>query len=60
MGLSIFILCFTICQLMFAAYKDLISTKVITKVNIALEAATIHRVFNLPVPFYKQYSSGEL
>ena len=59
-GLAVFIACFTVCQLCFGVYKSLISNKIMAKGNMALEAAVMHRLFNMPASFFKQYAAGEL
>lgn len=40
--------------------KNLIMTRINTKMNIAVQAATMMRVLSLPASFFKEYSSGEL
>jgi NHLM bacteriocin system ABC transporter ATP-binding protein len=40
--------------------KNLLQTKVTTKLDIALQSAVMGRVINLPTQFFKQYSAGEL
>ncbi len=40
--------------------KNLIMNRIKTKMNIAVQAATMMRVLSLPASFFKEYSSGEL
>lgn len=58
--LGIFFVCVTISSSLFSAIKALVSARINTKMDIAVEAATMSRVLSLPASFFKQYSSGEL
>ena len=60
LALAIFIVCYTICQLMVGAYRTLINGRIGIKQNIAIQAAVMNRIMNLPATFFKDYSSGEL
>lgn len=40
--------------------KTLVMTRINTKMNIAVQAATMMRVLSLPATFFKEYSAGEL
>ncbi|MDD7166051.1 MAG: ATP-binding cassette domain-containing protein [Clostridia bacterium] len=40
--------------------KNTVTTRIETKLNISVEAATMMRVMSLPADFFKEYSSGEL
>ena len=40
--------------------KTLVMTRMNTKMNIAVQAATMMRVLSLPAAFFKEYSAGEL
>ena len=59
-GVSVFLICITVSQLIFGAVKTLFETRINTKLNISVEAATMMRVLSLPVAFFKGYSSGNL
>ena len=58
--LGIFFVCVMISSSLFSAIKALVSARINTKMDIAVEAATMSRVLSLPASFFKQYSSGEL
>lgn len=40
--------------------KNLVMNRINTKMNIAVQAATMMRVLSLPAAFFKEYSAGEL
>lgn len=40
--------------------KSMLSFRVSTKMNIAIDSATMMRILSLPAAFFKDYSSGEL
>lgn len=40
--------------------KEIVSTRIVTKMNITVQVATMMRVLSLPVKFFKDYSAGEL
>ncbi len=58
--LGIFFVCVTVSSSLISATKALVSARINTKMDIAVEAATMSRVLSLPASFFKQYSSGEL
>lgn len=60
LALAIFIICFTICQLLINAYHSLVNNRINIKQNIAIQAAVMNRIMNLSPSFFKDYSSGEL
>ena len=43
-----------------SACRSLVMSRVSTKIDIVVEAATFARILNLPSSFFKQYSSGAL
>ena len=45
---------------MFQAVQGLINSRIGTKLNLSVEAATMMRVLSLPADFFKNYSAGEL
>ncbi len=56
----LFLLSASIGALMFGAVKNLITTRIDTKMSICVEAATMMRILSLPARFFRSYSSGEL
>ena len=40
--------------------KEIVSTRIVTKMNITVQVATMMRVLSLPAKFFKDYSAGEL
>ena len=59
-GITIFMVCVTISSLLIRAIKTLIMTRINTKMDLSVQAATMMRVLSLPADFFKQYSAGEL
>ncbi len=59
-ALAVFMICFSICQLCFSAFQTLINSRISMKQDIAVQAAVMNRILNLPPSFFKEYSSGEL
>ncbi len=59
-GAAIFILCITLSTKLFGSINGLLSERLRTKTEIAVESAMIIRIMSLPVSFHRQYSPGEL
>ena len=59
-GITIFMVCVTVSSLLIRAVKTLIMTRINTKMDLSVQAATMMRVLSLPADFFKQYSAGEL
>jgi len=55
-----FMLCASVSSTLFTQFKTLYNEIIATKMNIAVQAATMMRVLSLPPRFFRQYSSGEL
>lgn len=60
LSLAVFMLCYTVCNLLITMIKAVFQTQISTKQNVAVEAAVIGRLMSLPVGFFKKFSSGEL
>lgn len=60
LGIGIFMICLSICNLLLSSYKSLISARINTKLAISIEASIMLRLISLPADFFKEYSSGEL
>ena len=57
---AMFLLFVSWSTLIFRAARNLISTRIDTKMSICVEAATMMRVLSLPADFFKKFSSGDL
>lgn len=60
LSLAVFMVCFSISNLCFGAFQNLINARVGIKQNIAVQAAVMNRILSLPTSYFRQYSSGEL
>ena len=60
MGVAIFMICATVSALLFGSIRTLLSSRIGTKLNASVEAATMMRILSLPAEFFKSFSSGEL
>ena len=59
-AIIIFMICANIASLLLGSVKSLLTTRINTKMNITVQAATMARVMSLPAVFFKTYSSGDL
>ena len=59
-GIAIFLICVSVSSLLFDAVQGLISSRIGTRLNLSVAAATMMRILSLPPAFFKDYSSGEL
>ena len=59
-SIIVFMLCAGISGLIFQAVRDLALSRIQVKSDIAVMSAVMMRLINLPVEFFRQYSSGEL
>ena len=59
-GITLFMVSVTVSATIIGSVKNLIITRVNTKMDISVQAATMMRVMSLPADFFKKYSSGEL
>ncbi len=55
-----FLICVSLSQLFIGIVKSLIMSRLGTKMNVQVQAASMMRVLSLPASFFKDYSSGEL
>ena len=60
MSLAAFALCFSTSQICFDVFQSFVSSRILTKQNIAVQAGTMNRILSLPPSFFKNYSAGEL
>lgn len=59
-SIVIFMVCVSIASLLLSSVKSLLTSRINTKMNLTVQAATMMRVLSLPAGFFKDYSSGEL
>ncbi len=60
LSLACFMLCYTLSTLLLSMAKTLLQAKISVKQSVSVQAAVMGRIINLPVTFFRQYSSGEL
>ena len=60
LGMAVYMIAVSLSSLVFGIVKDLISAKILTKLNISVGAASMMRVLSMPVAFFRQYSAGEM
>lgn len=59
-AIAVFIVCVSLSSLMLGTVKDMLMTRLTTRLSLSVEAATMMRILSLPANFFKNYSSGEL
>ena len=59
-AIAVFMVCVSLSSLMLGTVKDLLMTRLTTRLSLSVEAATMMRILSLPANFFKDYSSGEL
>lgn len=59
-AISVFMICVSLSSLLIGGVKSLLMTRINTKMELSVQAATMMRVMSLPADFFKNYSSGEL
>ena len=59
-AIAVFLISASISGLVFHTVQEIVSARIITKMDVTVEAATMIRVLSLPVDFFKEYSAGEL
>ena len=57
---AVFMLCTMLSMMLIGTVKDLIGTRINTKMQLCVEAAAMMRILSLPAAFFKKYSSGDL
>ena len=60
LAMGIFFGCVTISQVLLGILNSFATARITTKVNVAMEAATMMRILSLPAGFFRGYSAGEL
>ncbi len=59
-AITIFLATVIISSHILTVVKEIISSRIVTKMNITVQVATMMRVLSLPAKFFKDYSAGEL
>lgn len=59
-GTILTLLCITLSSTLFSTVSGIVNAGISTKLNLAVESATMIRILSLPAEFFKKYSSGEL
>lgn len=59
-GIAVFFVSVSVASMLLGAVKNLLMTRIDTKLSLSVEAATMMRVLSLPADFFKDYSAGEL
>ena len=60
LALAVFMISVSISQLLLRSINTLLTSRITTKLNLSVQAATMMRILSLPADFFKQWSSGEL
>ena len=60
LSLAVFMVCVSISQLLIRSINTLLMSRISTKLNLSVQAATMMRILSLPADFFKKWSSGEL
>ena len=60
LSLAVFMVCYSITQLLFNTFKTLNYSRIGIKQDIAVQAAVMNRIMSMPPTFFRKYSSGEL
>ena len=59
-GIAVFMVSVSISTLLIQIIRSLLMARIETRLNLAVQAATMMRVLSLPAEFFKRYSAGEL
>lgn len=59
-AVAVFIVCASVSTLIINSIKALITSRITTKMNISVQAATMMRILSLLADFFKDYGAGEL
>lgn len=59
-GIAVFLICVSISSMIFTTVQSMASSRISTKMDVTVEAATMIRVLSLPADLFKEYSAGEL
>ena len=59
-GITVFMVSVTISTMLLGSIRTLVTSRLNTKIDLSVQAATMMRVLSLPADFFKKYSAGEL
>ena len=59
-AIGIFMVCVSLSLLLLTTVKQMLVSRVMNRVGLTVEAATMMRILSLPPDFFKNYGSGEL
>ena len=59
-AIGVFIICISISSLMLTTVKEMLVKRLISRVSLTVQAASMMRILSLPADFFKGYGSGEL
>ena len=59
-AIGIFIICVSISSLMLNTVKEMLVSRLTSRVGLTVQAASMMRILSLPANFFKDYGSGEL
>lgn len=59
-GIAIFMICVSVSIMLLQSVRTLLNTRIGTKLELSVQAATMMRILSLPADFFKQYGAGEL
>lgn len=60
LSVAVMLLCVNLSTMLFQVNNSLVSSRLTTKLDMAVNSATMMRILALPADFFKNYSSGEL
>lgn len=60
LAMTVFMICVSFSSILINGVKELLMSRIQTKMNLAVEAAAMMRVLSLPAAFFKSSSAGEL
>ncbi|MBO4422113.1 MAG: NHLP bacteriocin export ABC transporter permease/ATPase subunit [Clostridia bacterium] len=60
LSIAVFMICAVVGGLLFTSIRSLLSTRIVIKLSLYVEAATMMRILSLPASFFKDFSAGEL
>ncbi|MBO4374922.1 MAG: NHLP bacteriocin export ABC transporter permease/ATPase subunit [Lachnospiraceae bacterium] len=59
-AIGVFIICISISSLMLTTVKEMLVSRLTSRVSLTVQAASMMRILSLPADFFKEYGSGEL
>lgn len=59
-AIAVFLICVSVSSMVFTTVQTMVSSRITTKMDVTVEAATMIRVLSLPPDFFKEHSAGEL